>query len=178
MNETAIRTATLDDLETIVDFNARLADESEGLRLDRRTLRDGVRALLSDAARGSYHVACDGGGVVGQMMHTREWSDWRNGDLWWIQSVYVRPDHRRRGVCRALYFHLRRLAAADPGVVGLRLYVERGNAAARAAYARLGMQGAGYVVMQDLFGGAGTAGAATPAAGPGPPAGPGRESAP
>ncbi len=167
MDEIAIRTATLDDLETIVDFNARLADESEGLALDRRTLRDGVRAVLSQAARGSYHVACDGG-VVGQMMHTREWSDWRNGDLWWIQSVYVRPDYRRRGVCRALYAHLKGLAAADPGVVGLRLYVERGNAAARAAYARLDMRDAGYVVMQDLFGGA----AAAPAAGTGstPPA--------
>ena len=154
MNEIAIRTADLDDLETIVDFNARLADESEGLALDRRTLRAGVRALLSDAARGSYHVACaaaGGAGVVGQMMHPREGSGWRNGELWWIHSVYVRPDHRRRGVCRALHGHLRGLASGTPGVAGLRLYVERGNAAARAAYARLGMQGAGYVVMQDLF---------------------------
>ena len=152
MSKLAIRKATLGDLDRIVDFNARLADESEGILLDRGTLRDGVRGLLSDPARGSYHVACADGGVVGQMMHTREWSDWRNGDLWWIQSVYVHPDHRRRGVCRALYEHLKALAATDSGVVGLRLYVERENAVAQATYAGLGMRMAGYLVMQDLFG--------------------------
>ena len=154
MSKLAIRKATLGDLDTIVDFNARLADESEGIRLDRGTLRDGARALLSGPERGSYHVACADGGVVGQMMHTHEWSDWRNGDIWWIQSVYVHPDHRRRGVCRALYEHLKALAAADPGVVGLRLYVERENAVAQAAYTDLGMQMAGYLVMQHLFGAA------------------------
>ena len=150
MSELAIRAATLGDLDTIVDFNVRLAAESEDIALDRATLREGVRAVLSEAARGSYYVACGDGAVVGQMMHTREWSDWRNGDIWWIQSVYVHPGHRRRGVCRALYAHLKGLAAADPGVVGLRLYVERANANAQAAYARLGMQAAGYLVMQDL----------------------------
>ena len=155
MSSIAIRKATLGDLDTIVDFNARLADESEGILLDRGTLRHGVRGLLSDPARGTYHVACADGGVVGQMMHTREWSDWRNGDIWWIQSVYVQPDHRRRGVCRALYEHLEALAASDPGVVGLRLYVERENAVAQATYAGLGMKMAGYLVMQDLFGAAG-----------------------
>ena len=152
MTEFAIQRATDGDLETIVDFNARLAEEIEGLLLDRATLRNGVQGVLSRAARGSYYVACDGG-IVGQMMHTCEWSDWRNGDIWWIQSVYVHPDYRRRGVCRALYAHLRGLAASDPGVVGLRLYVERENATAQATYARLGMQGAGYLVMQDLFSG-------------------------
>ena len=151
MTELTIRTAMLGDLDTIVDFNVRLAEESESILLDRGTLRDGVRGLLSDPARGSYHVACADGGVVGQMMHTREWSDWRNGDIWWIQSVYVHPDHRRRGVCRALYAHLKGLAASDPDVVGLRLYVERENAVAQAAYTGLGMRMAGYVVMQDLF---------------------------
>ena len=154
MSEFAIRKATLGDLDTIVDFNARLADESEGTLLDRATLQHGVRDLLSNPARGSYWVACTDGGVVGQMMHTHEWSDWRNGDIWWIQSVYVHPDHRRRGVCRALYEHLKALAASDPGVVGLRLYVERENAVAQATYAGLGMRMAGYLVMQDLFGAA------------------------
>ena len=155
MSEFTIRKATSGDLDTIVNFNARLAEESEDILLDRSTLRDGVRAILSNAARGSYHVACNGGGVVGQMMHTHEWSDWRNGDIWWIQSVYVLPDHRRRGVCRALYGHLKALSASDPGVVGLRLYVERGNSAAQAAYAAFGMEMAGYLVMQDLSGEAG-----------------------
>ena len=150
-----IRPALPCDLETIVDFNVRLAGESEGAALDRETLRNGVRAVLSDAARGAYYVACDAGEVIGQMMHTREWSDWRNGDIWWVQSVYVHPDFRRRGVCRALYAHLKGLAASDPGVVGLRLYVERENATAQTTYRGLGMRMAGYLVMQDLFGGAG-----------------------
>ncbi len=149
MSKLVVRTATLDDLETIVDFNIRLAAESEDIRLDRRTVHRGVRGLLADAARGAYYVAC-APGIVGQMMHTHEWSDWRNGDIWWIQSVYVHPDHRRRGVCRALYEHIRARAAAA-GVVGVRLYVEQGNARAQAAYAALGMRLGGYVVMQDLF---------------------------
>ena len=122
--------ATVDDLETIVDFNIRLAAESEDTRLDRETVRQGVRGLLADAARGAYYVA-GAPGIVGQMMHTHEWSDWRNGDIWWIQSVYVHPDHRRQGVCKALYEHIRERAAADPGVVGVRLYVERENARAQ-----------------------------------------------
>ena len=150
----AVRRATLDDLETIVDFNIRLAAESEDTRLDRETVRRGVRGLLADAARGAYYVAC-APGIVGQMMHTREWSDWRNGDIWWIQSVYVHPDHRRGGVCRALYEHIRARAAADPGVVGVRLYVEQENARAQATYAALGMRQGGYLVMQDLFGAGG-----------------------
>ncbi len=149
MSEFAIRPAALGDLDTIVDFNARLAEESEDTLLDPATLRAGVREILSNPARGSYYLACDGV-VVGQMMHTREWSDWRNGDIWWIQSVYVHPDHRRQGVCRALYEHLNALSTSDPGVVGLRLYVERENAAAQATYAALGMRMAGYLVMQDL----------------------------
>ena len=148
-----IRAATLDDLEIIVDFNARLADETEDRSLDRETLRQGVRALLSDPTRGSYYVACADGKVLGQIMHTREWSDWRNGDIWWIQSVYVHPDHRRDGVFRTLYAHLKELAASDPGVVGLRLYVEHDNQTAQTTYTGLGMTSARYRIMEHLFGG-------------------------
>ena len=148
--EHAIRPATLEDLEAIVDFNVRLAAETEDTELDRETVRRGVRGLLADGSRGAYYVACQRG-IIGQMMHTREWSDWRNGDIWWIQSVYVHPDYRRQGVCRALYAHVRARAASDPGVVGLRLYVERENARAQGAYAALGMRPGGYLVMQELF---------------------------
>ncbi len=151
MLECAIREATLDDLETIADFNARLAEESEDTLLDRETLRQGVRALLSDPTRGSYYVACTDGRVIGQIMHTREWSDWRNGDIWWIQSVYVHRDHRRLGVFRSLYRHLKTLAESEPGVVGLRLYVEQENQAAQQTYVGLGMRKTSYLVMQYLF---------------------------
>ena len=95
MSDFAIRAASVDDLETIADFNVRLAEETEDTSLDRETVLQGVGALLSDETHGSYYVAC-AGGIIGQMMHTREWSDWRNGDIWWIQSVYVHPDYRKR----------------------------------------------------------------------------------
>ena len=151
MSDCEIRVATVDDLQTIADFNVRLAEETEDTSLDRETVLQGVRTLLSDETRGSYYVAC-AGGIIGQMMHTREWSDWRNGDIWWIQSVYVQPDYRRQGVFRSLYGHLKTLAESDPDVVGLRLYVEQENQAARATYAGLGMRQVRYLFMQDLFG--------------------------
>ena len=152
MSTCVIRAATVDDLETIADFNVRLAEETEDTSLDRETVRQGVRALLSDPTRGAYYVACADGRVIGQIMHTREWSDWRNGDIWWIQSVYVHPDHRRRGVFRSLYAHLKALAESDPGVVGLRLYVEHDNEVAQTTYEGLGMAPARYRIMQHLFG--------------------------
>ena len=147
-----IRAATVGDLSTIVDFNTRLAEETEHFLLDREILQAGVSAVLADASRGHYDLASSGGMIVGQMMHTREWSDWRNGDIWWLQSVYVHPDHRRCGVFRALYEHLTAQAAADPSVVGLRLYVEAENRSAQTTYQHMGMVQSGYLVMQRLFG--------------------------
>lgn len=146
-----VRAATVDDVPTIVEFNIRLAAETEGLALNRETLQQGVAGVLSDQARGSYYVACQGETVVGQIMHTREWSDWRNGDIWWIQSVYVDQAYRRRGVFRALYSFVRARAYAAPGVVGLRLYVEEDNETARETYHELGMDQASYLMMQELF---------------------------
>ncbi|MGH7128867.1 MAG: GNAT family N-acetyltransferase, partial [Planctomycetaceae bacterium] len=97
-----IRPAGLDDWPTITEFNLRLADESEGKTLDRPTLAEGVRAVLADVAKGRYFLACRDGRIVGQVMITYEWSDWRNGTIWWLQSVYVSPEHRRQGVLRRL----------------------------------------------------------------------------
>ena len=145
---TTIRPAVPGDGDTLIEFNLRMASETEGLSLDPSTLARGVRAALSDPAKALYFVADLGGKVVGQLMLTREWSDWRDGDIWWIQSVYVHADHRRRGVFRALYEHARRRARAA-GVVGLRLYVERHNAAAQDVYRSLGMKDAGYLVMEQ-----------------------------
>ncbi|HUG92661.1 MAG TPA: GNAT family N-acetyltransferase, partial [Planctomycetaceae bacterium] len=122
-----VRLATAADRDTIAEFNCRLAEESEETSLDPETVREGVAALLADPAKGRYFVACAGGRIVGQLMHTWEWSDWRNGQIWWLQSVYVHPDYRRRGVFRRLFEHVLREAESDPGVVGLRLYVENGN---------------------------------------------------
>ena len=147
---TLIRLATLEDLDAIVAGNIALADESEGVRLDSRTLRDGVRALLEGEAPGRYWVAEFDGTVVGQLLITFEWSDWRNRMVWWIQSVYVAPTARRRGIFRALYQHAKREARAQ-GAGGLRLYVDVTNSRAQAVYAALGMNGEHYRVFEDMF---------------------------
>jgi GNAT superfamily N-acetyltransferase len=144
-----IRRATPADAAVVCEFNAALARESEGKELDPTTLAAGVRAALADPAKGVYAVAERGGEVVGQMMLTYEWSDWRNGWFWWVQSVYVRADARRSGVFRALYRAVHTQAAADPAVIGLRLYVERENAHARATYAALGMGETTYGLMEE-----------------------------
>lgn len=145
-----IRQAEPDDEDVVADFNCRLAWESESKRLDAPTVQLGVREILNNPRRGRYFVACLDGRIVGQLMHTFEWSDWRNGDIWWLQSVYVHPDFRRRGVFRALMNHLQTEATASPDVAGLRLYVEEHNTAAQETYVRLGLKAAGYVVMERL----------------------------
>ena len=142
-----VRPAAPADLATVVAFNAALAFESEGKRLDPATLLAGVTAALADPAKGTYTVAEDGGAVVGQCLVTLEWSDWRNGWFWWIQSVYVSPAARRTGVFRDLYRHLEAAAAARPDVIGVRLYVERDNARARATYESLGFVEEPYTLM-------------------------------
>jgi len=145
-----IRSAALADLDAIVAGNRALAEESEQLRLDEETLRAGVRALLDERAPGRYWIAESDGIVVGQLLITFEWSDWRNRMVWWIQSVYVAPTARRRGVFRALYEHAKREAQAQ-GAGGLRLYVDLTNSRAQAVYSALGMKGDHYRVFEDMF---------------------------
>lgn len=145
-----IREATVADRDRIVLFNQAMAKETEGRMLDRGVLTDGVAAMLEDPRRGRYYVAEDGGEIVGQLAITTEWSDWRNGAIWWIQSVYIAKSHRRRGIYRRLHDHVRETARAA-GVIGLRLYVERDNAAAQAVYRSLGMHRSHYVMYEDLW---------------------------
>jgi GNAT superfamily N-acetyltransferase len=145
-----LRRARDDDAATIADFNAAMALETEQLTLDRRTLDAGVRAALDDEAKAVYFLAEIDGRVVGQLMITHEWSDWRNGTLWWIQSVYVHQAHRRRGVFRALYLHARD-QAKRAGAVGVRLYVEENNHVGQATYQSLGMSMTHYRVMEETW---------------------------
>ena len=143
-----IRRATPADAPVLVAFNAAIAWETEHKRLDPAVLAAGVGAVLADPARGFYTVAERSGEVVGQMMITYEWSDWRNGWFWWIQSVYVAEIARREGVFRALYRAIEQRAAADPSVIGLRLYFESENARAQATYRALGMSDTAYGMME------------------------------
>jgi GNAT superfamily N-acetyltransferase len=154
----SLRSACLADVPVIVAFNRALARETEDKDLDEETVDRGVRRLLADPGRGAYVVAAidqgPGERVVGQLMLTREWSDWRDGWFLWIQSVFVDPGFRRRGVYRALHGHVLSLARrpAPPGerVCGVRLYVERDNRRAKIAYAAQGMSH-NYDVMEHAL---------------------------
>ena len=146
-----LRPGKPEDAPVIASFNTAMAEETEHRTLDPELINPGVAALLEDATKGRYWVAEAGDRVVGQIMVTYEWSDWRNGSIWWIQSVYIHPDHRRQGVFSALYRHVEGLAREDSDCCGLRLYVERDNRRARQTYEALGMIIPGYDVMEVDF---------------------------
>jgi GNAT superfamily N-acetyltransferase len=144
-----IRRATSNDEAVLVAFNAALAWETEHKRLRPEVLLAGVRAVFADKSRGFYTVAEEAGEIIGQMMVTYEWSDWRNGWFWWVQSVYVREDARRKGVFRSLYKEVQHQAITDSSVIGLRLYVESDNLRARETYRALGMTQTTYGMMEE-----------------------------
>ena len=142
------RQATSADISEIVDFQIAMARETEDLELDPEVVSKGVAAVFDNTSRGRYYVAERDGHVIGSLLITYEWSDWRNGAVWWIQSVYVVPEARRQGVYAGLYARVKELAEADPQVRGIRLYVDRRNARAQAVYMRLGMNGEHYQVFE------------------------------
>ena len=146
-----IRDAVPGDLASVVDFNLRLAAETEGKTLDRDVLTLGATRALREPELLRYWVAEAGGRLVGQAAVTREWSDWRNGWIWWFQSVYVDVEFRRLGVFRALHRHVRQAALTEGDVIGLRLYVEAANSRAQATYRALGMVPGGYDVYEELW---------------------------
>jgi ribosomal protein S18 acetylase RimI-like enzyme len=149
--EVNLRPAGAGDAAAIAAHNIAMAQETEGRALDPATVRAGVEAVLADPKRGFYLVAEAGGEVVGQAMVTYEWSDWRNGDFWWVQSVYVAPAFRRQGVFTRIFVAIEAAARARPGVVGLRLYVEKENTAAQETYRCLGMARSDYVFFEHEF---------------------------
>lgn len=139
-----VRPARTDDLSLMARWAEEMALETEDKRLDYATVSRGIRMGFDDPERGRYFIAETGGQPVGTLMLTFEWSDWRCAWWWWIQSVYIHPEHRRRGVYRSLHAHVLSLARAQPDVCGLRLYVDRSNIAAQRTYELLGMADAGY----------------------------------
>jgi len=159
-NAYLIRSAESSDLDWLVACAIAMAWETEGKRLEPAIIRAGVAAGLDDPAKARYFIATQDAPViadenfgvpVGTLMLTTEWSDWRNGDWWWIQSVYVPPQHRRKGVYAALYRHVEQRARGESGVIGLRLYVEKENDVAQRTYESLGMSDSGYRMYQDWF---------------------------
>ncbi len=146
-----IREGRPEDAPVLAEYNRRMALETENKELDSETVSRGVAQGLLQPDKCRYFVAESEGEVVGQAMVTCEWSDWRNGDLWWIQSVYVHPDHRRQGIFTRLFRHIESLAREAAGVCGLRLYVEEDNAVGQAVYKKLGMSHTGYQVYEREF---------------------------
>ena len=146
-----IRRATPDDLAFIVESNIAMAQETEGLALDEARVRAGVEAVLANDSLGFYLIAEIDGSPAGQLMVTYEWSDWRNGLWWWIQSVYVRLEYRRRGVYTALHRHVAEAAQAAGGVCGIRLYVEQDNTTAQQVYESLDMYRTRYQMYEIEF---------------------------
>ena len=144
------RAAIVGDIPTIVRFQLAMARETENLELDPSVCSAGVRAVFDHPELGIYHVSEIDGTVVGSLLITYEWSDWRNGAVWWIQSVFVSPQFRRGGVYSGLYSHIRKIANADNNVRAIRLYVDRRNQVAQRVYESLGMNGDHYQVYEYL----------------------------
>lgn len=147
-----IRAAHTGDIETLAGFNAAMALETENKHLDIALVEQGVSNLIAHPERGFYRLACVDDEVAGSLMITYEWSDWRNANLWWFQSVYVKPEYRRRGLFSALYRQVENEARAA-GACGLRLYAENANHQAHQTYEALGMQGGHYGVFEAMFDG-------------------------
>lgn len=150
MTTMTIRAAQIRHANTIAGFNAAMALETEDKVLDIARVRQGVSNLIINPARGFYRLACVDEKIVGCLMITFEWSDWRNADIWWIQSVYVTPEARRTGIFSALYEHVK-TEAREAGACGLRLYAENANHRAHKTYEALGMEGGHYAVFEAMF---------------------------
>ncbi len=146
-----VRPASIGDVAHLVHFNSAMATESEDKGLDPVVLEDGIRYLLAHPKQGFYLIAETDGVVVGALLGTFEWSDWRNGRFWWIQSVYVDRSHRRRGVYSALHSEVRNAALADAEGCGIRLYVEQDNSGAQETYRQLGMSETRYRIYEEEF---------------------------
>lgn len=143
-----IREANINDVEKIIENNYNLAFQTENKKLNLESLRKGVENLIKDESKGKYFVYILDGEIRGQLMITKEWSDWRNGDIWWIQSVYVEKEYRKKGIFKELYEFVENIVKRDENICGLRLYVEKDNEVAKEVYNKMGMKDAGYMIYE------------------------------
>ena len=152
MSNTAftIRQATAEDAESIAEFNRLMAFETEHKKLIPEVILTGVKTMIANPSHGFYLVAEKEGEIAGSLMITTEWSDWRNGVVWWVQSVYVRDEYRRQGIYRGLYEEVKSLSSSDESVCGYRLYVEKDNVRAQKSYESLGMIETDYLMYEEL----------------------------
>ena len=140
----SIRKALPEDASTIVDFQIKMAQETENLVLEAKKLMPGTLAVFDDASKGTYYVAVKGDEVIGCLLTTYEWSEWRNGTVLWIQSVYILEEYRGQKVFRKMYEHIQQIVEQNDAYKGIRLYVEKGNKKKKKVYTALGMDGEHY----------------------------------
>ncbi|MBS1486357.1 MAG: GNAT family N-acetyltransferase [Bacteroidetes bacterium] len=143
-----VREANEKDIPNLIDFQLKMALETENITLELSSLTWGIQRMFKDPGKGRYYVAEEGNETVGCLMTTYEWSDWRNGTILWIQSVYVAKEHRGRGVFRTMYAHIQQLVNEVPDLKGIRLYVDKSNHAAQQTYQKAGMDGEHYTVYE------------------------------
>ena len=143
-----IRKAKPSDKSSIAGFQIAMASETEDIKLDPLTVDKGVEAVFNDPSKGIYFVAESNGKVIGSLMVTFEWSDWRNGNVWWIQSVYIKPEFRRMGIYSKMYSHVKDIVLKDKNLRGLRLYADKTNGVAQKAYHKLGMDSNHYAMFE------------------------------
>jgi GNAT superfamily N-acetyltransferase len=145
-----VRKAKPEDLNSILEFQLAMARETEGIELEQETVKNGVTAVLKNSAKGQYYVAEKKSKVIGSLLTTFEWSDWRNGTVLWIQSVYVMPEFRRKGVYSNLYEHVKNQVLENHDLKGIRLYADKSNEGAHKVYRKLGMSPDHYVTFEWL----------------------------
>jgi GNAT superfamily N-acetyltransferase len=145
-----VRTATINDVDSIVDFQLKMAAETEGIKLHEPTVLIGVTAVITDNTKGQYYVTEINNKIVASLLTTYEWSDWRNGTIIWIQSVYVLNEYRRKGVYRNMYSYIKQLVLENDKLNGIRLYADKSNLPAHRTYQKLGMSPDHYVTFEWL----------------------------
>ncbi len=143
-----VQQATINDVQILIEFQLKMAQETERLSLDRKSVEQGVTRVFSDPSKGMHIVAEERDTVVGCLLITYEWSDWRNGTLWWIQSVYIAPNYRNKGVFSQMYAYLKKKVTDADDILGLRLYVDKNNTDAQNAYRALGMNAEHYLLYE------------------------------
>jgi len=143
-----VREATEQDIPSLLDFQLKMALETENITLEISSLTMGVQRLFKDSTKGRYYVAEANAEIAGCLMTTYEWSDWRNGTVLWIQSVYVEKKYRGQGVYKEMYNHIQQLVETDPDLKGIRLYLDKTNVAAQQTYNKIGMNGEHYTVYE------------------------------
>ena len=145
-----VRKEKAEELNSILNFQLAMAKETENIELDQSIVKRGITAVFEDPSKGCYFLVEEGGKVIGSLLTTYEWSDWRNGMILWIQSVYVIPGFRRKGAYSALYLHIKKMVNENPSMNGIRLYADKSNITAHKAYEKLGMNSDHYITFEWL----------------------------